>query len=130
MITWKINTALILCTTIVFRLAFFHVFNNSSLSQHRLHQPIKTSFLAAQVKKLEFEVAGNLERVEHSIAEICEEENAHERYGLESNPSLIQLIYSPLADLASIKLNGILPTDHHHSHFSSCRYLTLQVLRT
>lgn len=127
---WKINTALVLCTAIVFKVAFFHVFTNSSLSHHRLHQPNKTSFLAAQVRKLEFETAGNLETVENSIVEICEEENAHERYGLESSPSLIQLIYSPLADLASAKLNGILPTDHHHSHFSSCRYLTLQVLRT
>jgi len=126
---WKINTALVLCTAIVFKVAFFHVFDHASLSRYRLHQPIKASLLVHAIES-EFEVAGNLERVENSIAEICEEENAHERYGLESGPSPIQLIYSPLADLASSKLNGILPTDHHHSHFSSCRYLTLQVLRT
>lgn len=126
---WKINTALALCTAIVFKVAFFHVFNNTSLSQCRLHQPIKPRLLAHLIES-KFEVAGNLETVENTMAEICEEENAHERYGLESNPSLIQLIYAPLADRASSKLNGILPTDHHHSHLSSCRYLTLQVLRT
>ncbi|HWA33486.1 MAG TPA: hypothetical protein VG737_05125, partial [Cyclobacteriaceae bacterium] len=73
-------------------------------------------------------MTGNLEPAAYSITEICEEENVHERYGLESNPSLIQLIYTPLAGQASSKLNGILPTDQHHSHFSSCRYLSLQVL--
>ncbi len=123
---WKINTAFVLCGAFMFQLVFFNVFTQISVTPEHALLSLKSNFLSQKAQKTQFEVAVNLEAVEYSLAETCEEEDSHASGG----QTAIHILYSPLVHRSSTKLTSILPSDQYYSHFSSCRYLSLQVLRT
>ncbi len=122
---WKINIATLLCAALVFQVVAINFLGLIPFSKNEPFST-KTILWALKKKQTQVEAPGRVETAEYPFAEVREEEKT-----LETSPwNPIQMLYSPLVHIVSSKLNRILPTDQYYSHFSSCRYITLQVFRT
>jgi hypothetical protein len=127
--SFKINTAVIICTAFIFRLLFVNIGIISSLNTQQNHGIIKNHFSSAIKKRRNIESSTNSGSASYVVTEICEEDTDDEK-AAKPNPFLfIQVLYSFLSDKINNTLEKIAPFYNYLSYKSSHRYLAFQVFR-
>ena len=124
----KITTAILICSTFIFKLLFINISSIPSFGDQQKSELIKTDFSSGTKKNKTTEVTSDLKDCGYSITEDCEEDSNDDQLKLNSF-FLVQILYSLSADNVEYNLKKVSSLCTCFSYASSCKYLAFQSFR-
>jgi len=126
----KINIAVLICATFIFRLLFVTIGCASSLNANQTNNPVKHHFSSVVKKsKKDFDPITSSKNYGYSNVEIFEEDSDdEEKFKLTPSPLLFPS-YSKIENKLKDKLRKITPFNKYFSRNSSHRYVEYRVFR-
>jgi hypothetical protein len=126
--SFKVNTAILICTAFVFKLLFVNIGVISSLNTKQNTRFVKAHISALKKRRRHSEPLNNSGNCEYSVVEIYEEDPNNDEF--KSNPFfLIQVLYSLAARKAENNLTKLTLSSKYFSDIPLHRYLTFHVFR-
>ena len=125
----KITTAILICSTFIFKLLFINISSIPFFCDQQKSESIKTNFSIKTERNKTPEVTSDLKDCGYSITEDCEEDSNDDDQLKLNSFFLVQILYSLSADNVEYNLKKVSSLCACFSYASSYKYLAFQSFR-